>query len=77
MKFFLILFLSFLCGCATLTVETPQGWKIQYARFWDQELSNVYFDMETNGTVHAGLGSQKTEAQKTLEMLLHTLKGVK
>ena len=69
--------LLILCGCATFQVTSPTGWSAKYTRFWDQELSDVYLDIDKNGTVHAGLGSQKTEAQKTLEMLLRTLQGVK
>ena len=77
MKKFLVL-LILLSGCATFKLESPTGWKARYSRFWDQELSNVYFDVGTNGTVQGGIGSQKSESQKMIELLLQTLakKGV-
>ena len=69
----ILVVLLLLCGCASFQAESPSGWKIKYYRFWDQELSNVYFDASTNGTVQGGLGSQKSESQKIVELLLQTL----
>jgi hypothetical protein len=68
-----IVFLILLSGCASFQMKTPTGWEVNYYRFWDQELSNVYFDVNTNGTVQGGLGSQKSESQKMIELLLQTL----
>ena len=68
-----IVFLILLSGCATFELESPTGWKARYSRFWDQELSNVYFDVNQNGTVRGGIGSQKSESQKMIELFLQTL----
>lgn len=72
MKRFLII-LILLSGCATFKLESPTGWKVEYSRFWDQELTNVFFDVNSNGTVQGGLGSQKSESQKMIELFLQTL----
>ena len=68
---FVLLFLVF--GCASFQLKTPTGWEMNYYRFWDQELTNVFFDVNSNGTVQGGLGSQKSESQKMLELFLQTL----
>lgn len=68
-----IFLVFFICGCATFELESPTGWKARYSRFWDQELSNVYFDVNQNGTVQGGIGSQKSESQKMIELFLQTL----
>ena len=75
-KFLAVFLFSFCFGCASLRVEAPNGWKVSYFRFWDQELSNVYFDFNSNGTISSGLGSQKTDMEKTLQFLLQSLRGV-
>ena len=77
MKKFLVL-LILLSGCATFKLESPTGWKVKYSRFWDQELSGVYFNMDKNGTVEGGMEKQKSESDKMLELLLQNLvKGAK
>ena len=74
-KLLVIVLFFFLSSCASLSVEAPNGWKVSYFRFWDQELSNVYFDFNSNGTISSGLGSQKTDVEKTLQILLQSLRG--
>jgi hypothetical protein len=73
MKFYIIFLLTLLCGCASFEVHSPTGWSAKYSRFWDQELSDVYFHMDQNGTVEGGLGSQKTQTEQVLKLLLQTL----
>lgn len=74
----LLWILLILCGCATFQVTSPTGWSAKYTRFWDQELSDVYLDIDKNGTVHAGIGSQKTSTEQLLKLLLQNLaQGVK
>lgn len=74
MKFYLSLVLMvLLLGCATFEVTSPNGWNAKYTRFWDQELSDVYFSADANGTVEGGLGSQKTQTEQVLRLLLQTL----
>ena len=63
-KFLVILLL--ISGCATFTMESPSGWKVEYSRFWDQELNGVYFSMDKNGTVEGGMEKQKSESEKLL-----------
>jgi hypothetical protein len=68
-----IVFLILLSGCATFEMKSPSGWEVKYSRFWDQELSGVYFSMDKNGTVEGGMEKQKSEQDKLLELLLQTL----
>ena len=73
MKIFIAILLLALCGCASFEVQSPTGWSAKYSRFWDQELSDVYFHMDQNGTVEGGLGSQKTQTEQILKLLLQSL----
>ena len=73
MKYVMIFILTLLFGCASFEVNSPNGWNAKYSRFWDQELSDVYFVMDNNGTVEGGLGSQKTQTEQVLNLLLQTL----
>ena len=73
MKYVMIFMLTLLFGCASFEVTSPTGWNAKYSRFWDQELSDVYFNMDANGTVEGGLGSQKTQTEQVLRLLLQTL----
>lgn len=68
----LIVFIIF-CGCASFEVTSPNGWSAKYSRFWNQELNEVYFNIDSNGTVEGGLGSQKTQTEQVLKLLLQTL----
>ena len=78
MKFYVLFLIILMCGCATFKLESPTGWKVEYSRFWDQELSGVYFSMDKNGTVDGGMEKQKSESDKMLELLLQNLvKGAK
>lgn len=73
MKYVMIFILTLLFGCASFEVTSPNGWSAKYTRFWDQELSDVYFSTDANGTVEGGLGSQKTQTEQVLRLLLQTL----
>jgi hypothetical protein len=69
----LLVILVLLSGCATFSLESPTGWKANYYRFWDQELSGVVFKMDKNGTVEGGIESQTSHQEKTIQLLLQTL----
>lgn len=73
MRFFLLAILLILSACASFEVTSPTGWNAKYSRFWDQELSDVYFNIGANGTVEGGLGSQKTQSEQILKLLLQNL----
>ena len=73
MKYFIIILILAVCGCASFELESPTGWKAKYSRFWDQELSGVNFEMDKNGTVKGGIESQTSHQDKTIQLLLQTL----
>ena len=72
-KIILYLILLSLAACATFKLESPTGWKAEYSRFWDQELSGVNFKIDKNGTVEGGIESQTSHQDKTIQLLLQTL----
>ena len=72
-KIILCLILLSLAACATFKLESPTGWKAEYSRFWDQELSGVNFKMDKNGTVEGGIESQTSHQDKIIQLLLQTL----
>ena len=72
-KIILCLILLSLVSCASFELESPTGWKANYSRFWDQELSGVNFKMDKNGTVEGGIESQTSHQDKTIQLLLQTL----
>lgn len=73
MKFYILFLIILMCGCASMEVQSPSGWKVKYSRFWDQELSGVNFKMDKNGTVEGGIESQTSHQDKTIQLLLQTL----
>lgn len=72
-KIGIVVLLLILTGCASFNLESPNGWKVEYTRFWDQELVGVSFKMDANGTVEGGLEKQVSESEKTLALLLGIL----
>jgi len=76
-KGLIILFLLILTGCASFDLESPNGWKVSYSRFWDQELVGVSFNMDANGTVSGGLEKQQSESEQVLGLLLKSLSAAK
>ena len=72
-KITIYLVLISLVSCASFKLESPTGWKAEYSRFWDQELSGVNFKMDKNGTVEGGIQSQTSHQDETIKLLLQTL----
>lgn len=72
-KIAIYLVLISLVSCASFKLESPTGWKAEYFRFWDQELSGVNFKMDKNGTVEGGIESQTSKQDETIKLLLQAL----
>ena len=60
---YLIILMFFIGGCASLSIESPDGWKASYDRFlFDQKIDGLKLTKTQNGTVEASLDSQKSDS---------------
>lgn len=70
-KFLPVLLL--LTGCATMSVETPSGYKASYTRVWDQEIQGLSIHHDANGTVAIELQKQSSSSEALADILVRAL----
>lgn len=62
MKYLLILSLL-LCGCLSMGIETPDGYKAHYTRLGNQNIQGLRFERDKDGIIQISLEKQNSDAK--------------
>lgn len=73
-RIFLVLMAAVVvAACATVSVETPSGYKASYTRLWDQEIQGLSVYHDANGTVRIELQKQSSSSEALADILVRAL----
>lgn len=62
MRYILALILFSLCGCSTISIQTPEGYRASYTRIGSQDISGLTYSRDGNSTL-IGLDKQHTDSK--------------
>lgn len=60
-RLIIVTFLLLICGCASLKYEHPDYGKVEYSRWWSQEIGEVSIQIDGNPPVKLFLGKQRAD----------------
>lgn len=78
MKKLILLFSAcLLCGCASLKYEHPEYGRVEYRRWWSQEIGEVTIKIDGNPPVSLTLSKQKADMPEVDAIAEAVVKGFK
>lgn len=73
-RLFLVLMAAMVAAaCATVSVETPSGYRASYTRIWDQEIQGLSIHHDANGTVAIELQKQSSSTEALVDIIVRAL----
>lgn len=76
-KLMLLFIMCLLCGCASLKYEHPDYGKVEYRRWWSQEIGEVSILISGNPPVSLSLSKQKAEMPEVDKIAEAVVRGLK
>lgn len=76
-KLMLLFIMCLLCGCASLKYEHPDYGKVEYRRWWSQEIGEVSISIDGNPPVALTLSKQKAEMPEVDKIAEAVVRGLK
>jgi len=76
-KLMLMFSLLALCGCASLKYEHPDYGKVEYRRWWSQEIGEVTIRIDGNPPVSLSLSKQRADMPEVDAIAEAVVRGLK
>jgi len=73
----LIIVVLLLSGCASLTYEHPEYGRVEYSRWWSQEIGAVEIQIDGNPPVKLSLSKQKADMPEVDKIAEAVVKGMR
>lgn len=75
-RVFIAVVILFACGCASLKYEHPDYGKVEYRRWWSQEIGEVSIQIDGNPPVSLSLSKQKADMPEVDKIAEAVVKGL-